>query len=68
MLRVIATYTLCFCGGYGAGTIIKEGVDEKKPWKIGIGLILLPLTMIGSGFAGAHGFDDYLEDEEEKEA
>ena len=67
MIRLMATYALCFSGGYGAGTIIKEGFDEKKPWKIVIGLILAPLTIIGAGYAGMHAFDE-IEEDVDKEA
>lgn len=68
MIKLVATYALCFCGGYGAGTIIKEGINEKKPWQIVIGLILAPLTVIGAGYAGMHAFDEIEENEENKEA
>ena len=66
MLRAITTCVLCICGGYGAGTVIREGINEKKPWKIVIGLILSPLAIVGGGYAGEHMFDDFVEDEKKE--
>lgn len=60
-IKLVSWYSLCTCGGYGAGTILGEGIKKKKPLTIIVGVILTSLTWIGCFFGGYHILDDEKE-------
>lgn len=62
MLKLVSIYTLCAAGGYGSATVLREGIEEKKPLKIILGAIVTVLSFIGAIFAGEHANDDLFDD------
>ena len=50
-IRIVASYVLACCGGYTSEDLLEKGIIEKKPWKVILGGIILPLSLIGASFA-----------------
>ena len=61
-------YTLCGAGGHGAGIVLRDSINEKKPIKAFFASILCIASCIGA-YWGADAFVEKMlkEDDEEED-
>ena len=67
VLKLAAMYALCYTGGYGAGTMIREGFEENKLSRKIIGIVLGIASIFGAYFGCDRLADDLFEESEEDE-
>jgi len=59
-------YTLCGAGGHGAGIVLRDSINEKKPVKVFFASILCIATCLGA-YWGADTFGEKMLNEEDEE-